>query len=87
MASSNSLLHYPPSVPADRLTDREALIVQLHYADGWSLRRIARGIGVDHAVVTRQHAAALVVLRGCCTTAQGPFAAPEVTILPEDSRG
>jgi DNA-directed RNA polymerase specialized sigma subunit len=74
-------------VTDDLLTDREALILQLHYADGWSLRRIARGIGVDHSVVTRQHTAALVYLRACCATSEGPFEVPQVTIQPEDSRG
>lgn len=65
----------------DLLTDREALIVQLHYADGWSLRRIARGIGCDIASVSRSHACALEHLRACCATEQGPFD-PPVSTLP-----
>jgi len=71
----------------DLLTDREALIVQLHYADGWSLRRIARGIGVQHSLVRRQHNRALASLRAYCVAEQGPFLVPEVLISPEDSRG
>ena len=46
----------------DVLTPREELVMQLHYAEGWSLRRIARGIGVDSASVTRSHRSALVHL-------------------------
>jgi hypothetical protein len=65
-----------------QLSDREALILQLHYADGWSLRRIARGIGCDHANVTRQHRAALEHLRACCGSDDGPFEAVDVTTLP-----
>jgi hypothetical protein len=51
-----------PSVKVDLLTDREALIVQLHYAEGWSLRRISRGIGVNLYVVQKQLHRALCVL-------------------------
>ena len=45
------------------LTDREHLIIQLHYADGWSLRRIARGIGCTYSSVWRSHQRALMHLR------------------------
>lgn len=52
-----------PQVNVDILTDREALVIQLHYADGWSLRRVARGIGVHHRSVQRSHDRALQALR------------------------
>ena len=46
----------------DVLTDREQLIMQLHYGDGWSLRQIARGLGVTPASVYRSHSSALLHL-------------------------
>ena len=51
-----------PNVHMHLLTDREQLILQLHYADGWSLRRVARGVGVHHYAVQKQHNRALQVL-------------------------
>lgn len=60
------------------LTDRELLIIQLHYADGWSLRRIARGIGCDIAGVSRSHQRALTRLRAYCLTNVGPFECGQV---------
>ena len=58
--------HTPPDFPhvdLSILTDREALILQLHYADGWSLRRISRALadesGTSKSSVSRQHFQAL----------------------------
>jgi len=65
---------------SDNLTPREELIVQLHYGDGWSLRRIARGIHCDIASVSRSHAAALKHLRACSVTPDGPFDALTSTL-------
>ena len=73
--------HDFPHVDIDILSDREALIIQLHYADGWSLRRIARSVGVNAGTISRQHQKALHVLCGgdayClgygCNTRQLPF--------------
>jgi DNA-directed RNA polymerase specialized sigma24 family protein len=47
------------------LTARERLVIQLHYADGWSLREIARGIGAHHKNIERSHAAALRKISSC----------------------
>ena len=89
-------------VPDDILTPREQLIIQLHYSDGWSERRIARGIAdIDspaseeerrylHATevkVWRDHKRALAVLRAYCKTGEGPFDVLDVALAPEDSRG
>ena len=63
-------------MPEDTLTDRETLIIQLHYADGWSLRRIARGIGVDDKSVRRSHTSALLHLRAYSAKDGGPFEIP-----------
>ena len=46
----------------DVLTPREELVMQLHYGSGWSLRQIARGLGVDQAGVRRSHDSALMHL-------------------------
>jgi DNA-directed RNA polymerase specialized sigma24 family protein len=62
------------------LSDREALVIQLHYADGWSLRRIARGIGCHERSVRRAHASALVHLRACCAADEGPFDAQSAAV-------
>ena len=43
----------------DVLTPREELVMQLRYGAGWSLARIARGIGVAPAGVCRSHESAL----------------------------
>lgn len=41
------------------LTPRERLILQLKYADDWTLADIARGIGVSRPAVARSHVTAL----------------------------
>jgi DNA-binding NarL/FixJ family response regulator len=46
-------------LPLHVLTDRQRVIVQLHYSDGWTLTRIARTFAISKQCVSRQHAAAL----------------------------
>jgi DNA-directed RNA polymerase specialized sigma subunit len=41
------------------LTEREHLVIHLHYGAGWSLRRIARSLGVQPYAVRCSHNAAL----------------------------
>jgi hypothetical protein len=56
-----------PSTDSDSirtsLTDREQLILALYFGMSWSLRRIARGIGVDRKNVWRSYHTALSHLR------------------------
>lgn len=41
------------------LTNRERLVMQLRYADGWTFEDIAKGIGVASATVRKSHLAAI----------------------------
>jgi DNA-directed RNA polymerase specialized sigma subunit len=41
------------------LTNRERLVMQLRYADGWTFEDMAKGIGVASATVRKSHLAAI----------------------------
>ena len=62
-----------PHVAMHLLTDREQLVIQLHYADGWSLRRVAKGVGTYHRSIQRSHNRALQVLRESGGLVLGPI--------------
>ena len=55
--------HDFPHVDFDILNDRQAAILQLHYADGWKLRRIARAFECDESTIRYHHKRALWLLR------------------------
>jgi hypothetical protein len=51
-----------PHIHLDILTEREAAMLQLHYADGWTKSRISRAFEVDESTVRYHIKQALCVL-------------------------